>query len=107
MTDQLPILLPTLPQIRKPREGAPCNGCGLCCAMTPCVVAQEALGQSEGRCRALVFDSDRYWCDLLRGNLHLYVEELADKPWAGEVMKETMRATGAWNGRCDSLADFE
>lgn len=38
----------------KPNFGAPCNGCGFCCAQEPCQLAIDYLGHaSEGPCRAL------------------------------------------------------
>lgn len=37
----------------KPPEGAPCNGCGLCCAAERCPVARLFLPRGSGACGAL------------------------------------------------------
>jgi len=48
----------------KPIVGAPCNGCGLCCAVEPCPLGVLISGRRRGRCRALRFDlpQRRYVC---------------------------------------------
>ena len=88
--------------LNKPAYGDPCNGCGLCCLAEPCPIAKEILGQSEGACKALVFDDGRYWCDLVRGNAHLYVNSLAGKDWAGNIYGKMLLKSGGWSGICDS-----
>ena len=37
----------------KPAFGAPCNGCGACCAAEPCPVSRGLLGHRAGACPAL------------------------------------------------------
>ncbi len=37
----------------KPEEGAPCNGCGFCCAADPCGLAVEFLDATAGPCPAM------------------------------------------------------
>jgi hypothetical protein len=49
----------------KPPVGAPCNGCGICCAIAPCPLSRFLLGHREGRCPALVWQQDRYVCGLV------------------------------------------
>lgn len=49
----------------KPAMGAPCNGCGVCCAFTPCPLSRFLLGHREGACPALTWQADRYACGLL------------------------------------------
>jgi len=51
----------------KPAEGAPCNGCGLCCATEPCPVGVLVSRKRVGACDALLWsDSDgRYYCGLV------------------------------------------
>lgn len=52
----------------KPRFGEPCNGCGYCCALQPCAIAQEYLGAEDvGPCPALVFDNEetRFRCGMV------------------------------------------
>lgn len=51
----------------KPAIGAPCNGCGLCCAAEPCPVGMFALLQFRGSCRALLWQEEqqRYVCGMV------------------------------------------
>lgn len=51
----------------KPRLGATCNGCGVCCAAEPCPVAFIFLLQFKGRCRALVWQDENgcYACGMV------------------------------------------
>jgi len=51
----------------KPAVGAPCNGCGVCCAAEPCPVARLFLWQRRGACRALVWEESAgcYRCGML------------------------------------------
>ncbi len=52
----------------KPPLGAPCNGCGVCCASATCPVARVFLLQWRGPCRALEWHAGeaRYLCGMLR-----------------------------------------
>lgn len=59
----------SLPAIAKPRFGAPCNGCGYCCTMEPCQLAQEFLKCVTGPCVALEIQGDRTGCGLVRNPL--------------------------------------
>ena len=38
---------------RKPPEGAPCNGCGVCCLAEPCPLGVLLSGRRTGACDAL------------------------------------------------------
>jgi hypothetical protein len=49
----------------KPPVGAPCNGCGVCCAIVPCPLSRFLLGHRRGRCPALAWQGERYVCGLL------------------------------------------
>lgn len=51
----------------KPAEGAPCNGCGLCCAWQPCPVGAWVSGRRTGACAALEWHADggRYRCGMV------------------------------------------
>jgi hypothetical protein len=51
----------------KPDYGAPCNGCGGCCAAGPCPVAHVFLFQIKGQCKALLWRGDtyRYMCGMV------------------------------------------
>lgn len=50
----------------KPKFGAPCNGCGICCQLERCHFSVEILGAGPGPCPALEDQNGRAWCGLLR-----------------------------------------
>lgn len=49
----------------KPAVGAPCNGCGVCCAIAPCPLSRLLLGHRAGKCPALIWQESRYGCGLV------------------------------------------
>ena len=51
----------------KPATGAPCNGCGVCCAAEPCPVSRLLLGHRTGACPALQWQEaqQRYVCGMV------------------------------------------
>lgn len=49
----------------KPPPGAPCNGCGVCCAIAPCPLSRLLLGHRTGACPALTWQDTRYVCGLV------------------------------------------
>ena len=49
----------------KPPFGAPCNGCGMCCAVEVCQLGVQAFGAIAAPCPALQFYQGRFWCGLL------------------------------------------
>ena len=51
----------------KPAVGAPCNGCGVCCAAAPCPVSLLIFLRRRTPCPALAWhpDARRYHCELL------------------------------------------
>lgn len=49
----------------KPPVGAPCNGCGVCCAIAPCPLSRFLLGHCRGACPALTWNEGRYACGLV------------------------------------------
>lgn len=53
--------------LAKPAVGAPCNGCGWCCASEPCPLGVLVSGRRSGACSALRWDaaSARYHCGVL------------------------------------------
>ena len=84
----------------KPEEGAPCNGCGFCCAAEPCGLAVEFLGATAGPCPAMEFDAGRFWCGLVRNpSSYLDMPAFGD-PVVGAIFA---RAVGIGRG-CDSDA---
>ena len=40
----------------KPPEGAPCNGCGVCCLLEPCPLGVLLSGRRHGACVAVQWD---------------------------------------------------
>jgi hypothetical protein len=51
----------------KPAEGAPCNGCGVCCASAPCPLGMLVSLRRTGPCKALQWSAadGRYNCGLV------------------------------------------
>jgi hypothetical protein len=51
----------------KPREGAPCNGCGVCCLAEPCPMSAVLTLRRHGPCQWLQWhtDSRTYRCGVL------------------------------------------
>jgi hypothetical protein len=51
----------------KPALGAPCNGCGVCCAALPCPLSRLLLGHRTGSCPALQWREagQRYVCGMV------------------------------------------
>jgi len=47
--------------------GAPCNGCGVCCAARPCPLSYLLLGHRTDPCAALQWNAPqrRYFCGML------------------------------------------
>lgn len=56
MQHQIIYLQPEAPP--KPAEGAPCNGCGLCCLAEPCPLGMVLSRKRLGACVALVWAAD-------------------------------------------------
>jgi Fe-S-cluster-containing hydrogenase component 2 len=51
----------------KPAWGAPCNGCGLCCAAEPCPLGMLVSRRRRGRCAALLWSDaqQRHLCGMV------------------------------------------
>lgn len=64
-THQIIYLQPAAPL--KPPEGAPCNGCGVCCLAEPCPLGMLLSGKRVGACSALRWDERQqlYRCGAL------------------------------------------
>lgn len=50
---------------KKPAFGAPCNGCGLCCATEVCAIGRMAHGDVQAPCPSLIWHAGRSWCALV------------------------------------------
>lgn len=84
-----------LPLIPKPRLGAPCNGCGLCCAAEVCGIGRLIYGEDcAAPCPALVLQGGQFRCEVV------LVEAASPLP------KRASEALGIGRG-CDSSAGEE
>lgn len=63
----------------KPAEGAPCNGCGVCCLAEPCPAGIVATRSTHGPCTLLRWDATAsiYRCGLLAGDGRPHAGRLA------------------------------
>ena len=108
----------SLPKLAKPKFKDSCNGCGYCCTVGPCQLAQEFLGCTEGPCIALEAKDGRTVCGLVRNPLG-YLFKAADPDADFDVLaqapqseagfslsSELARALGLGMG-CDSADDEE
>jgi hypothetical protein len=68
----------------KPRFGAECNGCGVCCISEPCPIGMIVSGRRHGACSALRWsdDSRRYVCGLLQSKPAPHFA-----PWIAPLMR--------------------
>ena len=85
----------------KPETGAPCNGCGVCCAVAPCPLGILVSRRTRGACAALVWSEDAavYRCGLIeRPEDHL---PRALRAWAPTLARIARRYVSAGSG-CDS-----
>lgn len=85
----------------KPRFGAPCNGCGMCCIAEPCLLARETLGATIGPCPALESEGDKRVCGLVkRPAWHIFKESAPehDTAWLSSLFAQ---ALGVGKG-CDA-----
>jgi len=95
--------LPRWMAARKPKHGAACNHCGLCCFSQKCDLGKALFGNAPGPCPALKWDSEvRSHCDVVN-NPQSYTN--ADVETAREAAKLllyaghgcTMRINGEMN----------
>ncbi len=66
----------------KPDKGQPCNGCGFCCAVELCKIAEMA-GEEEGwdspPCPLITFHDGRFWCRVVETEKMVGMEPLIAK----------------------------
>jgi len=98
---QFIVLHPAAPD--KPVLGAPCNGCGACCAAEPCPVGILVFLRRRGACPALTWhdDTERYRCGLVDTPARYLTAIPA--PWARILRPWLLRRISAGSG-CDSDA---
>jgi hypothetical protein len=74
----------------KPRYGAPCNGCGLCCKLELCHVAEVALGSAGAEqtlpCPMLIEDEGRYRCGMIAAEAMAVEIGAVEKPVIAESL---------------------
>ena len=94
---------------RKPPEGSPCNGCGVCCLSAPCPLGIVLSGRREGACAALRWDvaTKIYRCgaiseprEVLLAVLPLFVRSFA--PVVAPILGRAARRWVAAGSGCDS-----
>lgn len=85
----------------KPVEGAPCNGCGLCCLAEPCPLGVLVSRRRAGACLALRWsDADgRYLCGMVvdPGGVTGWTH-----PWAVRWLGQLARRWIAAGAGCDA-----
>ncbi|MCW7540596.1 hypothetical protein OOT46_22485 [Aquabacterium sp. A7-Y] len=88
----------------KPPEGAPCNGCGICCADEPCPLGQVLSGRRRGACAALLWSDGerRYRCGALSHPRRVLPPALAA---LAPVLKRVARRLIAAGSGCDSSVE--
>ncbi|NML61806.1 hypothetical protein HHL21_12085 [Massilia sp. RP-1-19] len=104
--------------LQKPKFGEPCNGCGYCCTMEPCKLAQEFLRCMTGPCVALETRDGRAICGLVRNPLgYLFkaahpeadvpvLEDAPDIEASTQLSGDLAAALGIGKG-CDTADDEE
>lgn len=55
-----------MPELAKPRFRDPCNGCGLCCRLELCQVAEQVFPGASAPCPALEWEGGRAWCGMVQ-----------------------------------------
>ena len=88
----------------KPAEGAPCNGCGVCCALETCPAARLRFWQRHGPFPALAWQAgeNRYRCGLLMHPAHYF----AGLPsWAEGLARRLLARWIAAGIGCDCSAE--
>ena len=85
----------------KPPEGAPCNGCGLCCLAEPCPLGMLVSRRRTGACVALRWSEadGRYLCGMVAdpGAVTGW-----NRPWAVRWQKALARRWIAVGVGCDA-----
>jgi hypothetical protein len=94
---------------RKPPEGAPCNGCGVCCTVQPCPLGMVLSRRRTGTCAALRWDGPTalYRCGALAEPRTVVTEALGRRgAWLARpiaaVLKRLARRWIAAGQGCDS-----
>lgn len=90
----------------KPAQGAPCNGCGLCCLAEPCPLGVLVSRRRTGACAALRWSDGegRYLCGMVAdpGGVTGFTH-----PWLVRAMAAWARRSIAAGVGCDAQLDAE
>jgi hypothetical protein len=97
--------LTVLPHPAKPIYGTPCNGCGQCCMGELCPPAKDFWPGRKGPCPALEYESNRFWCGLIR-RPSFYTNTQPDRKEDQIVIEYFTKGVGAGWG-CDALTTPE
>ena len=81
----------------KPQQGAPCNGCGLCCLAEPCPLGILLSRRRQGACKALRWDdvAKNYRCGVL-------ADAMANRRWWGRLWLRLAKRWIAAGIGCDA-----
>ena len=68
---------------KKPKEGEPCNGCGVCCAAILCPSARVRFLKQNGPCAFLQWNENqrRYACALISRPFLIFPQKLRRVLW--------------------------
>lgn len=93
----------------KPPEGAPCNGCGVCCLLEPCPLGTLLSGRRRGACVAVQWDAAarRYHCAAVTAPMDVVKRILPDwlhaaSPAGGALLSRLAPRWIAAGKGCDS-----
>jgi hypothetical protein len=90
----------------KPKTGDPCNGCGVCCALTTCPLGRLRFLKRRGPCPALRWDSALvcYRCDLVTrpGEYLRWLPPLLLPAWTRFMARRIAAGSGC---DCDAQLD--
>lgn len=84
--------------------GAPCNGCGVCCAALPCPLSRLLLGHRHGACPALTWEgaARRYVCGMVTQPARFL--RWLPRRWSAFAGRRCARWIAAGRG-CDSVIE--
>lgn len=85
----------------QPAEGAPCNGCGVCCLVEPCPLGCVISRKRTGACAALRWDGAqrRYRCGAISDATGVLGARWA---WAAPLLRRLARRWIAADTGCDA-----
>jgi hypothetical protein len=85
----------------KPKLYEPCNGCGMCCTVKPCMLAQKVLNCMNGPCIAMESDGEKMVCGLIKRPAWYMFGEDRPESETGKLSVLFANALGVGRG-CDA-----